>query len=182
MNSRRHICLIGLLFGVLLLIPPRGWAQAAPETKGPIITNVYAMERRGDGSIWKIFIEAKGLDEKMDRIGIMMDQVGYGHYPTEWVYLKPQYEDYLKGYLQWNINNLRDKIQITVKLFIVDRAGKESNEVVFPLTIELGSEMDYSWPGALLDQSELPAPFDQGDVRKLGYINIDLVGPDNYKN
>ena len=29
-------------------------------------------------------------------------QPGYGTYPTDWIYLKPQYQKSFKGYVQWN--------------------------------------------------------------------------------
>ena len=182
MNSNIRLFLMGLVLVVSFFIPRQGWVQTKLEAKDFIITYAYAIEKRHDGSIWKIFIEAKNPDKRMIKIGIMVDQVGYGHHPTEWIYLKPQYQNYLKGYLQWNINNLRDEIRIVLKLLIVDSDGNESNEVVFPLTIESGSGVDHSRPGSLLDQSKLPPPFDQGELPRLGYINIDLTSSDHKGN
>ena len=182
MNGNKNFILIGIVLLISLVIPRQGRVQAKLDAKDLVITHAYAIEKRYDGSIWRIFIEAKNPDKRMIKIGIMVDQVGYGHYPTEWIYLKPQYQNYLKGYLQWDINNLRDEIRIILKLFIVDSDGNESNEVVFPLTIESGSGVDHSRPGSLLDQSKLPPPFDQVGLPRLGYINIDLTSSDHKGN
>ena len=51
---------------------------------------------------------------------------------------------------------------------IIDKAGNESNEVVFPFTFVSGVKV----------QDELPATFDQGNIPRIGYISIDLVRPD----
>jgi hypothetical protein len=63
---------------------------------------------------------------------------------------------------------LREWTQITLKVSVVDKAGNESNEVVFPFSFE-------TTPGQYAYQ--LPAPFNQGDLPRLGYINIDLYSP-----
>lgn len=173
MKTKKQIYLIGLLLGIVLLIVPQGWAQPKPEAKGPIITNAFAVEKGYYGSIWRIYIEAEDPDAEMVRIAVTVDQVGYGHYPTDWIYLKRPYRNRLKGYLQWNTfsskaGDLRDGVQITLKVSIVDKAGNESKELVFPFTFESG----------MGGQPMVPAPFDQGDVPRLGYINIDLISPD----
>jgi hypothetical protein len=49
---------------------------------------------------------------------------------------------------------------------IFDKAGNESNEVVFPFTFESGVKDPYNY--------KLPAPFDQGDLPRLGYIDTNL--------
>jgi len=54
------------------------------------------------------------------------------------------------------------------KGFYFDKAGNESNEVVFPFTFESGVRSPYP--------RQLPAPFDQGVIPRLGYIMIDLYG------
>ena len=59
--------------------------------------------------------------------------------------------------------------QITLKVSVIDRAGNESKAVVFPFTFETGVKDEY--------QYKLPSPFDQGNLPRLGYINIDLRNP-----
>ena len=58
---------------------------------------------------------------------------------------------------------------ITLKISIIDRARTESNEVVFPFTFEHGAKSPY--------QYQLPAPFDQGGIPRVGYIHVDLFEP-----
>jgi hypothetical protein len=58
---------------------------------------------------------------------------------------------------------------ITLKVSIFDKAGNESNVAFFPFTFESGVKDQYKY--------RPPAPFDQGDVPKLGYIMIDLFSP-----
>ena len=142
-------------------------------TKAPIITHTFAVDKGHYGSIWKIYIEAEDPDEDMDKMGVIVDQRGYGYYPTDWIVLKPQYRKYLLGYLQWNTfsskaSYLPDRTQISLKVSIFDKAGNKSNEVVSPFTFESGVKNQYP--------HQLPPPFDKGNIPRLGYIMIDLYG------
>jgi len=144
--------------------------QRPADPKSPVITRAFAVDKGHYGYIWKIYVEAEDPDGDMDRIAVVVEQTGYGHYPTEWVFLRPQFREHLIGYLQWNTfssktSNLPDWTQITVKVSILDKAENESNQVVFPFTFESGSrKQGYA----------LPAPFDKGDIPRLGNIMIDL--------
>jgi hypothetical protein len=156
------------------MFPSAGGTQPKPGTNAPIITHAFAVEKGYYGYIWKIYIEADDPDGDMLRIASVVDQVGYGHYPTDWIHLRPQYQRHFKGYIQWNTFSskapyLREWTQITLKVSIIDKAGNESNEVVFPFTFEYGVKSPY--------QYQLPAPFDQGDTPRVGYIHIDLYEP-----
>jgi len=62
---------------------------------------------------------------------------------------------------------LREGTQITLRVSIIDKAGSESNEVIFPFTFASGVK----------DQGALPAPFDDEDIPRLGFISIDLISP-----
>src|SRR4030043_991764 len=108
-----------------------------PGTKAPIITHTFAVDRGHYGYIWKIYIEAEDPDGDMNKIAVVVNQMGYGHYPTDWIILKPRYREHFIGYLQWNTfsskaSHLQEWTQITVKVSIFDKAGNESNETVFP--------------------------------------------------
>jgi hypothetical protein len=101
-----------------------------------------------------------------------VDHTGYGRYPTDWIIIKRQYQNQVKGYIQWNTFSskspyLREWTEITLKVSIMDKAGNESNVVVFPFEFVSGAVPKY----------ELPSPFDQGDIPKLGYVHIDLIEP-----
>jgi len=157
-----------------LFITSKGWTQPKPETKAPVITHSFAVEKGKYGYIWKIYIEAEDPDGDMDKIASFAEQVGYGHYPTDIIILKPQYRNHLKGYIQWNTFSsrtrfLREWTQITLKVSIIDKAGNESNTVVFPFTFESGIKDQYKY--------KLPPSFDQGNISRLGYIHIDLFEP-----
>ena len=175
MMKRRLLYLLsGLMMALVFVASPPVGAQPKTEAKKPIITRAFAVDKGIYGYIWKIYIEAEDPDGDMQRIAAVVDQVGYGHYPTDWIYIKPQYGKSFKGYIQWNTfsskaSYLREWTQITLRVSITDKAGNESNEVVFPFTFESGVADQYRY--------QLPAPFDQGDLPKLGNIFIDLYEP-----
>jgi hypothetical protein len=175
METRKLIYIFGLLLVLTFFIVPSGSAQPKPETKVPAITQSFAVEKGYYGYIWKVYIEADDPEGDMYKIASVVDQVGYGHYPTDWIILKPQNRHHLKGYLQWNTfsskaDYLKEWTQITLKVSIFDKAGNESNVVVFPFTFQSGVKDQYKYT--------LPSPFDQGDLPRLGHIMIDLTQPD----
>jgi hypothetical protein len=108
----------------------------------------------------------------MLRIASVVDMVGGGHYPTDWTYIRSQDQKHFKGYLQWNTfssrgSDVEEWTNITLKVSVLDKAGNESNVVVFPFTFESGVKGQYAY--------NVPAPFNQGDVKRLGYIDINLI-------
>ena len=166
--------LSSMVMVLFFLSSPQGWAQSRPEAKAPVITHTFAVEKGQYGYIWKIYIEGEDPDGDMAKIASVVEQPGYGRYPTDWIILKPQYRHQLKGYIQWNTYSsntsyLKEWTQITLKVSIFDKSGNESNEVVFPFTFESGVKRPY--------QYKLPSPFDQGDLPKLGNVHIDLYEP-----
>lgn len=184
MKHNRFILIFGLLllFSLLLfnegkaqpLFTPEGEKPPKPGTSAPTIKNTFAVEKGPFGYIWKIYIEAEDPDGDMLRIASVVSQTGYGYYPTDWVYLKNPYQKYLKGYLQWNTFSskthlLREWTPITLLVSIVDKAGNESRVVVFPFEFVSGVKDLYSY--------NLPPPFDQGNLSKIGNIHIDLFEP-----
>jgi hypothetical protein len=153
-------------------LPRRGATQTRDSCL--IITHSFAVEKGSYGYIWKIYIEAKDPDGDMLRIASVVDQVGYGHYPTDWIYLKAGHEKQFKGYIQWNTFSsktpyLSEWTRIELKISVLDKAGNESNVVVFPFEFVSGVIDQY--------QYKLPAPFDQRELPRLGYIHIDLYDP-----
>ncbi len=139
--------------------------------KAPIITHAFAIDKGPYGYIWKIYIEAEDTDGDMDKVAVVVDQVGYGYYPTDWIILRPQYQEHFIGYLQWNTfsskaSYLPEWTRITMRVSIFDKAGNVSNEVIFPFTFESGVKNQYEY--------ELPAPFDKGPISRLGHIMVDL--------
>jgi hypothetical protein len=172
MEFKERVCLIGLLFGIGLLIAPQGWTQPKPEVKGPSIIHAFAVDKGYYGYIWKIYLEAEDPDGQMLKIACNVDQPGYGRYPTDWIYLKPGFQKHFKGYLQWNTFSskgiaLKEGDQIILRISVIDKVGNESREVAFP----------FSFVSGVKEQSKPPAPFDQGDTPRLGFISIDLKSP-----
>jgi hypothetical protein len=183
MKINKFSMVLGLLLAFSLFVPPQGWtqlipyaggAQPKPGTHAPIITNAFAVDKGYYGTIWRIYIEAEDPDGDMLRVAAVVDQPGYGHYPTDWIYLKPPYRKHFKGYIQWNTfsskaSYLMEWTQITLQVSVIDKAGNESNVAVFPFSFETGVKGQY--------QSKPPAPFDQGDLPRVGYVHIDLFEP-----
>jgi hypothetical protein len=174
MNRNWIYWLLGLFIVSVLFSIPQGWAQPRPGTKVPIITHSFAVDKGYFGYIWKIYIEAEDPDGEMLRIALTVDQPGNGRYPTDWIYLRPEYQKHFKGYIQWNTfsskaSYLTEWKQITLKVSVFDKAGNESNEVVFPFTFESGVKDPYKYA--------LPVPFNEGNIPKLGNIFIDLYEP-----
>lgn len=174
---------ITLLLALTFFVPCQGWAQALfpyqgggevrPGTHAPIITHSFAVERGSYGYIWKIYIKAEDPDGDMLRIASVVSQPGYGYYPTDWIYLKKEYGQKFKGYIQWNTSSsrasyLKEWTQITLRVSVFDKAGNESNVIVFPFTFELvRGQYDYN----------PPSPFDEGVLPRLGHIHINLHDP-----
>jgi len=170
MKTVKFICFIGLLLGGVFLITSAG-AQSKPRIRPPVIISSYAVDKGPYGTMWKIYVEAEAGDAEMVKIGVMVDQPGIGRYPTDWIYLKPEYQKHFKGYLQWSLFSSRGAARegdyVNLGVFIIDKTGHESEKVFFPFTFESGAE----------DQAKLPAPFDQGDIRRLGNISAELKRP-----
>jgi hypothetical protein len=108
----------------------------------------------------------------MSKIATTVDQVGYGHYPTDFIFLKPEYRKHFKGYIQWNTfssraSRMHEWVRNYVTVTVIDQAGRASKEFVFPFTFETG----------VTSAPQPPAPFDQGGLAKLGSISIDLFDP-----
>jgi hypothetical protein len=119
-----------------------------------------------------MYIEADDPKGFMFRIATIVDQVGYGLYPTDWTYLESRDEHHLVGYLQWNtfsFNAVRmpEWTQLTIQVSIFDTDGDESNTVVFP----------FEFVSEAIPESPLPPPFDRGNVPRLGYVDINLFNP-----
>ena len=172
MSVKKIFFVVSLVLAVSFVFTSNGWTQTKPGTKAPVITNSFAVERGKYGYIWKIYIEAEDPDGDMLRIASVVDMAGGGRYPTDWTYIKPQDQKHFKGFLQWNTfssagSDLDEWTHITLKVSVFDKAGNESNEVVFPFTFESGIGNQYAY--------NLPTPFNQGDVKRLGYVDVNLI-------
>lgn len=170
MDRKSVLFVLGSVLVLWLMAIPVVGAQPSPGSKAPIITRTFAVESGIFGEPWRVYIEAEDPDGDMLRVAAVVIQVGYGYYPTSWTYLKRESGKSLRGYLQWNTSSSQyqpewSRLTLTVSVF--DRAGNESNEVVFPYTFETG----------IRRSSKPTPPFDQGDVARLGYVNVNLYDP-----
>ena len=147
--------------------------MAAPtsDSKPPVITGFYGPELARYGDPIQFYIAAEDPNNDMLRVAVVISQVGYGSYETDWTYLSGERGSRLKGYLQWNSASKHGGIpewtRVSVKISVIDKTGLESNEVVVPLMF-VSNAVSYAPP---------PAPFEQRDVPRLGYIHIDLFNP-----
>ena len=162
----------GFLILTMLSVGSEGWTQSKSDAKAPVITNSYAASKGRYGTVWRIYVEAKDTDPEMSQIAVVVDQPGYGRYPTDFILLDPQYRNQFKGFLQWNTFSskgavLKEGVEITLRISVIERGGAQSKEVVFPFTFISG----------VREQEEVPTTFDEGNVPRLGYISIDLVSP-----
>jgi hypothetical protein len=143
-----------------------------PNPDGPVIKQAYAIDRGEYGTPLKIYLEAEDTNGDMAKIATTVDQVGYGHYPTDFIILKDGYRKTFKGYIQWNTfsshaTDMPEWNYVTVRVAVIDMKGYISNEFEFQFTFESGT-------GPV---PRPPAPFDQGDLAKLGNVSIDLYNP-----
>lgn len=157
--------------------PTQGLNIPTPQKKPsnfnpPVIKNAYAIGRGIYGTILKIYVEAEDPKGEMTKIATTVDQVGYGHYPTDFIILKHEYRNYFKGYIQWNTfssraSSMHEWVRNYVTVAVIDKAGNVSNEFVFPFTFETG----------VGPVPKPPIPFNRGSLPKLGFISIDLFDP-----
>ena len=154
--------------GINVTIPQK----EALNPDAPVIKHACAIDRGKYGTILKIYIEAEGPNGEMAKIATTVDQVGYGHYPTDFIILKPEYRKSFKGYIEWNtfsthIFRMGEFVRQFVTVAVMDKTGNSSNEFVFPFTFGTGVEPALN----------PPAPFDQGGLPKLGNVFIELFDP-----
>ena len=172
MSKKSIYRVLGVIIAFLLCLSLQGWAQSRPGSKAPVITHAFTIEKIMYGDILRVYIEAEDPQGEMLKIATVVDQANYGRYPTSWTYLKPTDRKHVKGYLQWNTFSSKTQIMsewipITLTVSVFDKFGNQSNAFTFPITFESGVKRASSY--------QLPSPFDQSDVKRLGFIDIDLM-------
>jgi len=136
----------------------------------PVITASFAADKGRYGDPIKIYLAAEQKGGAMKMIAVQVTQVGYGSYPANWVTLKEGNSERFVGYLQWNTGSsefMPEWTRISITVSVLDRWGNESHNVVFP----------YEFVSGASSSSVLPAPFDQADVPRLGYVTVMLRNP-----
>jgi len=178
MRMRPVTLFLTLFVGMILSTSSQVWAVPNPAATGPVITRAFGPEVAKYGDPIKFFIEADDPAGDIQRIAIVVDQSGYGHYPTDWVYVSKRDNQHLMGYLQWNTfssnaSSMPEWTDLTVKISVFDKRGQESNSIVFPLQFVSNRPAEISTP---------PAPFDSPNVQRLGHIDINLFNPNEMGN
>jgi hypothetical protein len=180
-KMKRKLTLVGLsflVFGLAALLGCAGTRQVlgepvvSPGGQPPMITAYFAPTQGNFGSPLRIYLAAEDPTGEMLRIAVQVSQEGYGYYPTDWTFLKPQYQKSFVGYLQWNTaishtGYMPEWTQLTIKVSVFDKEGRSSNEIVLP----------YEFVSGAVATPPLPAPFDKGNLPRLGYIDIRLFNP-----
>jgi hypothetical protein len=173
-KTRQILVTAGMMGFMLLFWVHGGGAQNPPRGSegGPVITHSFAVERGRAGFQWKIYLEAEDPAGEMDRIAAVVDQQGSGRPPADFVILRGPDRRHFKGYLTWNTVSskaatMREWTSLVLRVSVMDKAGRESNEVAFPFTFESG----------VADPGTPPAPFDGAGLPKLGNLHFDLGDP-----
>lgn len=169
----KKLILFSSFLVVVLFVAHYGWTQERQKIHPPVITHAYATDKGPNGTVWKIYIEAEDAGGDMNYVLVVVDQIGQGRYPADRVLLDPRHRSHLKAFLQWNTlraEGLREGTHITVTGSIRDMAGNESKEVVFPFTFVSGVSA----------QEDVPIPFDEINIPRIGYIGVSLVNPDRH--
>ena len=179
MNKTRSLLILSI--GLLGLIALYGCAEnrqalgvpvVPPGTRPPVITAYFAPSEGLYGDPMRVYLAAEDPEGDMLRIAVQVDQVGYGYYPTDWTYLKSGYQKNFMGYLQWNTWSYHTRFmpewtRVTLKVTVLDKHGVQSNEVILPYEFMLGAR----------PSPPPPAPFDKGNIPRLGYIDVNLFNP-----
>lgn len=159
----------GLLTALFSSCVGAGRVASTSGTQPPAITRTYAPDKGAYGQIWKIYIEAEDPDGDMFRIASELQQEGVRYRQSvDFISVKKRDQKYLKGYLSLDTYFLREPIlgvgpRLVLRVSIVDKAGNESKTAVF----------NFEYTGKTSESTPLPAPFDQGEIPKLGNIMIE---------
>ena len=173
MKTSVRVLLILVLMAFLLVMAcctTLAEREAQPVGSPPVITHSFASKEISHGDTWKIYVEANDPDGDMRQFVCVFKQVGYGSYSPDYVVIKKPHREKMKGYLAFYSGaggglRVSEWTQLSLTLYIRDRGRKNSNKVVFPLTLSLGSK-----------QGAPPPPFDVNGLERLGAISIELVG------
>ncbi len=172
MNKKRIYWVPAMMIALVLFLSPQGWTQTRSGSGAPVISHAFTVDKIKYGDILRVYLEADDPRGEMFKIATVVDQAGAGRYPTSWTYLKSMDRKHFKGYLQWNTFSSRtpyvsEWTPITLTVSVLDKSGNESNAFVFPITFESGVKRASSY--------QVPSPFDQSDVKKLGTIDVELM-------
>jgi hypothetical protein len=163
----------GLLTALFSACVGAGRVASTSGTQPPAITRSYAADKGGYGQTWKIYIEAEDPDGDMFKIASELQQEGVRYQKSvDTIFVKKRDQKSLKGYLALDTFFLREpglsvSSRLALRVSITDKAGNESKTAVF----------HFEYTGKTSEPTSLPAPFDQGDIPKLGNLVIEGKHP-----
>ncbi len=132
----------------------------------PVIEDYYAVKSIRPGKTWNVYLKGKDEDGDMKYIAATLHEAGAG-YDTSETYLKGENRAEFAGYLLLetppDMTLLEDMDNLSMKIFIRDWAGNESNAIDLPLTF-VEHETHESIPGKFQDAAK----------NRLGAIDIDI--------
>jgi hypothetical protein len=159
---------------VIFFIVSQGTAQPKPVLNAPVITHSFAVEKGRYLDVVKLYIEATDPNGDMLRVATVIEETGSGYHSPDWIFLKPNHWTHFAGFLQWNTHSsfgVPEWHNVTLKVSVFDRSGNESNVVVFP----------FEFLSEVLPKPQAPAPFDQGNIPRLGHVMTELRGSGNFR-
>jgi hypothetical protein len=172
MMSTRMIVSFLMVAGLILSGCGLQQVKAPGYGEPPVITASFCVDKGMYGDPIRIYLAAEDTHGDMDRIAVQVSQTGYGFYPTSWTVVKPKYQKKFAGYLQWDtfssdVQNMPEWTQITMNVTVLDKQGYQSKAVVLPYTFVTGA----------FPSPPLPPPFNQGEMFRIGWMDVELVNP-----
>ena len=159
------LAMVAILWGCQK--PPK-FEQTHSGKKGqsPVILDYYAIKSVRPGKTWNIYLKAKDENGDMKYIAATLHGAGTD-YDTSETYLKGEDRAEFSGYLlletPLDLDLVTSMESLSMKIFIRDWAGNESEAINLPLTF-VEHETHESIPGKLQDAAK----------HRLGAIDIDI--------
>jgi len=159
------------LFLLMTCCTTLGDKGTQPGGSPPVITNSFASKEIPHGDIWKIYLEAHDSDGDMRQFVCVFNRLGYGAHSAEYVIVKKQHREKMKGYLTFlsgagGGRYVAEWTRLVLTVYVRDRTGLTSDKVVFPLVLSQSAK-----------QGPPPPPFDAGELDRLGAIAYELKAP-----
>ncbi|HSR10790.1 MAG TPA: hypothetical protein VLS90_05050 [Thermodesulfobacteriota bacterium] len=137
-------------------MPAAQGEQPAAKVPVPKITKVFASPEVWPGETWRIYLNAQHPAGEMKQFVAIVDQPGVGQYPISMIRIKDENRKELSGYLYlvtatpWDA---LDFVNLKLTIYIQDRAGKYSEPVEFPLSIQSRYIQEAPEPGIFKDEA-----------------------------
>ena len=133
-----------------------------PQGSPPVITHSFAAREVSHGDKWKVYLEANDTDGDMRYFVYTISDDGAGH-GVHYIPIGKGNRERMLGYLDVIIAPPRTAQaewgNLTLTLYVRDRAGNRSEKVAFPVAMARG-----------VKQASPPSPFNTGELKGAGTI------------